>query len=72
MKNKSPYLTTETAIITGSGNGIGRALAFEVAGEGAQVFLVLLNNVMAKLLIPTKRSQILCPPMCGAALKHRR
>jgi 3-oxoacyl-[acyl-carrier protein] reductase len=40
MKNQSPYLTEETAIITGSGNGIGKALAYEVASEGAQVFLV--------------------------------
>ena len=37
MKRQSPYLTNETAIITGAGNGIGKALAFEVAAEGANV-----------------------------------
>ena len=40
MKRQSPYLSNETAIITGAGNGIGKALAFEVAAEGAKVFLV--------------------------------
>jgi len=40
MKRQSPYLSRETAIITGAGNGIGKALAFEVAAEGANVFLV--------------------------------
>ena len=40
MKLQSPYLLDETAIITGSGNGIGKALAFELAAEGAKVFLV--------------------------------
>ena len=40
MKRQSPYLSNETAIITGAGNGIGKALAFEVAAEGANVFLI--------------------------------
>ena len=40
MKLQSPYLSDQTAIITGAGNGIGRALAFEVAAEGAKVFLI--------------------------------
>jgi len=40
MKLQSPYLSDETAIITGAGNGIGKALAFEVAAEGAKVFLI--------------------------------
>ncbi len=40
MKLQSPYLSNETAIITGAGNGIGKSLAFEVAAEGANVFLI--------------------------------
>ena len=40
MKRQSPYLVGETAIVTGAGNGIGKALAVEVASEGANVFLV--------------------------------
>jgi len=44
MNLHSPYLLDETAIITGSGNGIGKALAFELAAEGAKVFLVDVNE----------------------------
>jgi len=35
MNAQSRYLHDETAVITGSGNAIGRALALEVAGEAA-------------------------------------
>ena len=54
MKAQSPYLAGETAIITGAGNGIGKALAFEVASEGANVFLIdvesqKLNDTLTEL-----------------------
>ncbi len=44
MKLKSPYLSGENAIITGAGNGIGKALAFELASEGAALFLIDINS----------------------------
>jgi 3-oxoacyl-[acyl-carrier protein] reductase len=44
MKLKSPYLSGENAIITGAGNGSGKALAFELASEGATLFLIDINS----------------------------
>src|SRR4051812_22840818 len=43
QRDTMPLLTDQTAIITGAGQGLGRAIALEYAAEGASVALLDVN-----------------------------